>query len=327
VMYYVFQERSPLGGPAQPVVAQNSVAPAAQPQANAPQPARTERDPNAPIPVPGLKYGEDAEQFTPDFPMGQPMGGVGMNPDMAMPAGAETKPSVEPTPEPMPQPTPEPNADAPASPTPMPPAMAEPAAEVANVPNEAMPAEPATQPAPSAAPTPEQTAAFDKAIRASFEALGSRDLEGANQQLAVARENAISDEQRSKLRGMETVQQGVEAFWDAARDGLQGLNGTADELELKSGRVGIVEAGSDFLILRIAGQNRRFEFDSMPSGLAMILAKRWFKMDAPSTKVFIGAFMLVDPAGDKEEVRRHWEEAAAGGVKIDDLLPLLDLKE
>lgn len=321
VMYYIFQERSPLGGPTPPTAVAQAPSPSGTP-ASGTRGTQAVRDPNAPIPVPGLSYTEDAEQFKPDFTIGQPVDEAEMNDGMNGNSGSPRRPApapapVQPEPEMEPMPDPSPNE---------PPAMAEPPAAMANLPATPMPA-PQAEADTSAAPTAEQAAAFDAAIRASFEALGSRDLDGASQQLAVASENAISIEQRKMLRGMEAVKQGVEAFWDAARDGLKGLVGTNDELELQSGRVGIVEATPEYLILRIAGQNRRFEFDSMPSGLAKILAERWFDENAASTKIFLGSFMLVDPAGDKEKVRQLWQEAASSGIMIDELLPLLDLKE
>lgn len=314
-----------------PVVAQTSPRQSATPVETAPAstkpvPAKPKPTPAEPepmpssggIPVPGLDYNRDPMPDTPEQPDAPP--------EMKAPPAMSKEPAEMAAENPAP-------ATAPEMPKPE---MTEPEMTVPKMtPPETPVATPTPQPEPPAAepaaprqPTPEQAAAFDKALRAAYDALAERDVAAAKRELAAAEPLAINDEQQSRLRGMQLVLQGVESFWNAAREGLKGLIGTSDDLELESGtRVAVVEASPDFLILHAAGQNRRYEFDTLPSGLAMLLAKRWFDAGAPSTKVFLGAFQFVDPRGDKEDVRRLWEAAGREGVATDDLLPLLDMKK
>ena len=293
--------QSPVVTPATPPAAPPAPRPPRVEQAAPPAPRTTpaskptvEDTPTGGIPVPGLDYGSDAEEISPGSE--QPDAQNAGNRMQAQPA-AESQP-----------------AGVPAK-----------AAGAPNLPPEVQP-EPNRVAAPTAEPTAAQAAAFDEALRAAFDALSSRDIASAQQHLMAAEEVAISAEQQQRLRGMQVVQKGVQSFWEAVRDGLEGLVGTTDELELQSGIVRVVEASPDFVILRIAGQNRRFNFESMPPGLAVILAKRWFDPNAASSKVFLGSFLLVDPQGDQDQVRALWDQAARKGVDTDALLPLLKMK-
>jgi hypothetical protein len=270
------------------------------------------------IPVPGLDYNrnpmsEKTSQQDPLLEMPTPPG-ASQPPQTA--EGDAPNPTAPTLPAAMNDPaTPEPNEPSPETPNPQ-------------TPTATPTPKPEPNPTASQQPTPEQAAVFDKTLRVAYDALAGRDVAAAKRALADAEPLAINEEQQSRLRGMQVVLQGVESFWKAAREGLKGLIGTNEDLELESGtRVGVVEAAPDFLILRIAGQNKRYEFADLPPGLALLLAKRWFDASAPSTKVFLGAFQFVDPRGDEEDVRQLWETAGRAGVATDDLMSLLEMKQ
>ena len=53
------------------------------------------------------------------------------------------------------------------------------------------------------------------------------------------------------------------------------------------------------------------------------LALRWLDPKKPENKVFVGAFYLVDPKTGPEQAKQAWDEAAAAGVDVKNLLPLL----
>ncbi len=62
----------------------------------------------------------------------------------------------------------------------------------------------------------------------------------------------------------------------------------------------------------------------MPTGLAGRHVACWFDAKKAENKVFLGAFYAVDPKSDPADARRLWNEAAAAGVDVKSLLPLLD---
>ena len=113
----------------------------------------------------------------------------------------------------------------------------------------------------------------------------------------------------------------VSGFWDGVRESLKGLQVT-DELRDGGVVAAVVDSDANGITLHTPGKNHEFTLKNMPAALAMVLAQRWFDQSA-TTKVFLGAFQAVDPQGDRDEARRLWEAATAGGAPADDLIPLL----
>lgn len=223
----------------------------------------------------------------------------------------ESKPASKPGPTPKPAPTPEPKPTPDPKPVPEPKPAPEP-----------KPKPPTPEPKTA---TPEQRVAFRKALVAAYEALGSRSLQEAREQLKVAEANTVEPQQQSQLDAMLTVSEGVDHFWNAVRESTKNLK-AGEEITIGSTRVLIVEASREKIAIRLAGRTQSFPYERLPAGLAVALSRFWFDASAPSTSVAIGAFLLVEPNGDKEEVRRLWNEANAAGAQIDYLMPLLDEK-
>jgi hypothetical protein len=61
----------------------------------------------------------------------------------------------------------------------------------------------------------------------------------------------------------------------------------------------------------------------MPKGLANTIANQWFDKK-PQNKLFIGAFLAVDPQGSPAEAKQVWEDAAKAGADAAPLLALLN---
>jgi hypothetical protein len=119
------------------------------------------------------------------------------------------------------------------------------------------------------------------------------------------------------------ISQGVDEFWKAVHEGVAALR-SGEELEFGENRIVVVEVSPERLVIRMLGQNHRFQIKDMRMGLARLMAERWFDLSAPSSKVFIGCFLFVEPNGDKAEVRGLWQEASAGGVGVEALTRILD---
>jgi hypothetical protein len=178
---------------------------------------------------------------------------------------------------------------------------------------------PNTLPAPP--PDPAQVARFQELLAAARQSLGQKNIAEARKKIAEAKGLAASEEQKLVVTGFESLGTFVEGFWEAVREGKKGLS-DAGELQVGNTVVSIVEVGDDHLTIRAAGENRRYASDQLPAGLAMAIAKRWFD-ERPDNKVFLGAFLFVDPRTDVADAKRMWEEAASAGIDVKHLLALL----
>ncbi len=174
-------------------------------------------------------------------------------------------------------------------------------------------------PAPNA--DPQKQAAYRQALAEARGALAARDIESAKKKLAAARPLAVSEDDQTELARMNSLATYVAGFWDGVRESLKGLQVT-DELRYGGVVAAVVDSDANGITLHTPGKNHEFTLKNMPAALAMVLAQRWFDQSA-TTKVFLGAFQAVDPQGDREEARRLWEAATAGGAPADDLIPLL----
>ncbi len=108
----------------------------------------------------------------------------------------------------------------------------------------------------------------------------------------------------------------VVGFWNAVRESLKSLQIT-DELNYSGMVAAVVNSDANGITIHTPGKNQEFTLKTMPADLALALATRWFDQ-SPGSKMSLGAFLAVDPRGNKVEARRLWEQV--GGA---DLLPLL----
>jgi hypothetical protein len=173
------------------------------------------------------------------------------------------------------------------------------------------------------AQSPEQKAAFEKAIQNSRAAMGARKLPLARQELQTAKANVGSAEQDTRLSRHEELLGYVEGFWKAVLESMKGLQAT-DTLPMDNTEIAIVGVDGEELTIRAAGRNLSYTLETIPSGLALALAKRWFKAGEPANNIYLGAFHAVDPQGNLNEARRSWEAATRGGASAESLMPLLD---
>jgi hypothetical protein len=194
------------------------------------------------------------------------------------------------------------------------------------VPDEPKPTPESSKPVPDAPTPPPSDPAVTERIRQMLSAartkLGERKQEAAKKLVADAGQLAVSDEQHDMVDRVDSLEKYVGEFWSAVHDSVKGLK-AADEIDLGSTKVIVAEAGADALTIHVGGQNRRYQVSQLPSGLAVGLALRWLDPKKPENKVFVGAFYLVDPKTGPEQAKQAWDEAAAAGVDVKNLLPLL----
>jgi hypothetical protein len=169
---------------------------------------------------------------------------------------------------------------------------------------------------------PARQQAFRRAADAVRSALGARDLTVATTQLNEAVSLAQTDDDRAEADRLEVLQAHVDAFWGSMRELVPRLE-SGSELQLAETIVIVVEAESDYLVIRAAGQNHRYSIDGMPRRLADALAQQIFSKSS-NAKALRAAFLISDPDGDAEQARRLLQEASQGGAQVDELLEELN---
>jgi hypothetical protein len=155
-------------------------------------------------------------------------------------------------------------------------------------------------------------------------AMAGRDFATAQAKLADAKKTDSPAGFVVQTERLQSLYDYVFDFWKKVDEGGRSLAAT-QELVIKGQRVAVVEYTQGLLILRVAGQNRRYTPKTMPASVVMTLASRVLKTDSAQNKVYFGAFHAVDAKGDRAEARRLWQEAAQAGVDVAVLLPELEV--
>lgn len=153
-------------------------------------------------------------------------------------------------------------------------------------------------------------------------AMADRDLNVAKAKLeeaAKVRGSEAFDAQRQRL---QLLYEYLEGFWKSVDEGAKSLK-AVEELVIGDVRVAVVEYTPGLLVLRVKGENKRYTVKTLPAKVALTLAERVLKPDAPQNKVFFGAFLAMDGKGDREVARKLWSEAQKANVDVSALLPEL----
>ncbi|NLF72512.1 MAG: hypothetical protein GX575_26040 [Candidatus Anammoximicrobium sp.] len=167
-----------------------------------------------------------------------------------------------------------------------------------------------------------QAAEADGLLDEIRSAMAERDLNVAKAKLQEAARvsgGAAFDVQRQRLQSLYEY---LEGFWESVDEGARSLQ-AVEELMIGDVRVAVVEYTPGLLVLRVKGENRRYTVKSLPAKVALTLAERVLKPDAPENKVFFGAFLAMDGKGDREAARKLWSEAQQAKVDVSALLPEL----
>lgn len=166
-------------------------------------------------------------------------------------------------------------------------------------------------------------ATLDQLLADAFLAMRNRHFDEARQILDQAQQLPLEKIGREPLASMLALSQAVDQFWKTVRSSMTQMP-SGQELEVGETRVLVVESKPERIVIRLLGENRRYSIDDLPAGLAEAIAAQLLKKDTAESQVFLGAFHLVDRPGDPETARRLWNQAAASGADVKDLLPLLD---
>ncbi len=193
---------------------------------------------------------------------------------------------------------------------------------------EQQPAEPATPAPPTrrapAELTESQRIQLDQALDQVKRSLASRDLAGAQGSMDQAKAitaGAARGPHADRVHRMSLLCDYVHEFWDAVKEGMAGIDG--QELVIGDLVIHVIEANEGGIRYRDRGINQHYTLYEMPPGLARLIGERWLEK-TPTSRIFVGAFMAVEPAYGLEKAREQWQQAREGGADVDELMPILD---
>lgn len=197
------------------------------------------------------------------------------------------------------------------------------APDTASSPSAPVTGAPLRPPRPSAeAIDPARQRGFTQAIGEARFALASRNLSLAKEKLALAVSLAQTEENRGEVGRLETLHDHVEAFWGSLKPLVAAMQ-SGSEIEVGDARAMVVEAGPDFVVLRAAGRNRRYNTEALPHRVAAAMAEQLFSSSG-NAKALRAAFLTVEPDGDLNEARRLLHEARQDGTEVGELLEEVD---
>jgi hypothetical protein len=153
-------------------------------------------------------------------------------------------------------------------------------------------------------------------------AMADRELNVAKAKLEEAAKASGSEAFTSQRERLQLLYDYLEGFWKSVDEGAKSLK-AVEELMIGDIRVAVVEYQPGLLVLRVKGENRRYTVKTLPAKVALTLAERVLKPDAPQNKVYFGAFLAMDGKGDREAARKLWSEAQQAKVDVSALLPEL----
>jgi hypothetical protein len=162
---------------------------------------------------------------------------------------------------------------------------------------------------------------FDARVAAAWQALAQRDVERAKTAIATAAKQATAAEQKAEIGQLKLFALCIERFWQAVDAELKRLQ-PSDELDLGGTKVAVVETGPRGLTLHLGGKNQRYSRLAMPGPWALAVAEHRFD-NSPPNKLLLGAFLAVDPQGDRSQARKIWEKAQRDEPTAGELLKLL----
>ncbi|HEX3655729.1 MAG TPA: hypothetical protein VHV55_07990 [Pirellulales bacterium] len=163
--------------------------------------------------------------------------------------------------------------------------------------------------------SPEEKAAVGRSLAATRSALAERNFPKVEEQLNLAMLEASSSESLAAIGRMRSLEDAYKEFWHAVRQSCKGLK-SVDELEVDGKKMIVIDADTEHLSVRADGQSRDYMIEKLPSNMALSLAEQWLHPNDPSSKVVLGAFLAVDPKGDRQEARELWQEAVRQGSEV-----------
>jgi hypothetical protein len=173
----------------------------------------------------------------------------------------------------------------------------------------------------SLSPRPEP-ATLQKSLAEVLAALVKRDLPGARTALTDAAASARSPEEEKSVAKYKKLCDDVEQFLRVVGTRVSKFR-AKEEITLGKTRILVVEAGDGRFSFKVGSKVRVCTPETIPGWLAIALVDDMPAGEGPSKEIY-GAFLAIDPDGDRARAKTLWAEAAKGGAKIEELLPAID---
>lgn len=183
------------------------------------------------------------------------------------------------------------------------------------------PMKPETTPPPMTAAAPGDSAkhtALKRELAEARAAMAERQLKLAHEHLTAARAHAQSGDEQAQIDRLETLLHDLTEFWKGMGQILASLQPT-EEIAIGEQMAIVVSADARELTIRREGRNETYSLQQLPHELAVALAQARFAKSA-SSRVLLGAYLAVDPEGDRALARQLWEQAGKEGEDVADLL-------
>ncbi|MBP89086.1 MAG: hypothetical protein CMJ64_20615 [Planctomycetaceae bacterium] len=175
-------------------------------------------------------------------------------------------------------------------------------------------------------PTREELRALAQSLTNARAAIGEQNFTVLDAELAKAEGLVKADDHKAKLRRLTLLADYVKKFREAIDKTIAGLEVGAQVPYNESVTFGVVEKGPNLLIVRVAGQNRRYALNDLQPGLARRLGEMSLVQGSPETLALQAAFISVMPkAGDADlEKARGWWEQASTVPDVQDLITAIN---
>jgi hypothetical protein len=158
-------------------------------------------------------------------------------------------------------------------------------------------------------------------MKAAWQALASRQVAEAKTEIAAAAKQAKEGDEKSEVARMQLLATCVERFWAAIDAELKRLV-AGDELKVDGTMASVVQSDPKGITLHVEGKNQRQSREKLPAAWARAIAEHRFD-DSAANKLLMGAFLSVEPEGDRRAARKLWETAQRREPAAGELLPLL----
>lgn len=165
---------------------------------------------------------------------------------------------------------------------------------------------------------------FRVLITELWQAMSKRELEEARASLNRLAAEVRNDSERRAVESLDYLLRHVEEFWRALYRIVPSMK-AGEELAIGDTYIVVVDVTADELVIRAAGQNRRYRIRELPTPLIRIIVARRFR-PGPEADAAFGAFLAVDPRGDPREAEQLWRRADDDVLDADILLEALKFR-
>jgi outer membrane biosynthesis protein TonB len=161
------------------------------------------------------------------------------------------------------------------------------------------------------------------ALRAARQAMSVGRLADADAQLTIAANIAAGSEWEPVVIRTQELAKHLRGFWDAITTSMESLQ-EGSTITVGSTEVTVVESSAAEITYKLFDDSYTKRRTELPAGLAKSIAKISLSNDLAISNLQLGAFHAVIPKGDPAKAREVWNEAAAAGANVQQLLLTLD---